>query len=229
MSCQLRKHHAENSRNQFGLENKITNAHKAGEGYSKLFKHFQVSRTGVRSITQKFKDNHTVQNKPGRGKKRKISNTLERKPVRDVSKDPRTTAKTLVNDLATSAIVVSKKTITRALHRNGLQGCRPRKNPLLKKRHLQARLKYAQDNLEKEYAYWKYVLWSDETKLELFGHRNTAYVPWWWEYYGLWMLQCIWNWKSCQGGSNHERRKICGDFEAVSSKTGSRLLLHLPT
>lgn len=47
---------------------------------------------------------------------------------------------------------------------------------LLKKRHLQARLKFAKDNLEKNYAYWKCVLWSDETKLQLFGHRDVAYV-----------------------------------------------------
>lgn len=158
------------------LRQRIIDAHNTGEGYTKLSKHFQVSRTGVRCIIRKFKESHKVQNMPGRGRKRKISKTLERKLVRDVSKGPRTTAKTLANDLATSGIIVSKKTITRALHRNQLRGCRPRKTPLLKKRHLQARVKYAQDNLEKDYSYWKRVLWSDETKLELFGHRDTAYV-----------------------------------------------------
>lgn len=29
---------------------------------------------------------------------------------------------------------------------------------------------YGKDNLEKDYTYWKCVLWSDETKLELVGH-----------------------------------------------------------
>jgi len=95
--------------------------------------------------------------------------------VKDVSKAPRTTINTLVTDLARSGIVVSKKTASRALYRNGLRGCRPRKTPLLQKRHLQASL-YAKDNLEKDYAYWRRVLWSDETKLELFGYRDVAYV-----------------------------------------------------
>ena len=156
------------------LRKRIVDAHKAGEGYTKLSQRFQVSRTGVRSIIKKLKESHTVQT--GRGRKRKFSKTLERKLVRDVSKDPRTTAKTLVNDLTKSGIVVSKKTITRALHRNGLRGCRTRKTPLLQKRHLKARLKYAKDKLEKDYAYWKHVLWSNETKLELFAHRDVAYV-----------------------------------------------------
>ena len=31
------------------------------------------------------------------------------------------------------------------------------------------RLKYAKDNLKKDYEYWNHVLWSDEMKLELFG------------------------------------------------------------
>ena len=82
------------------LRKRIVDAHKAGEGYTKLSQRFQVSRTGVRSIIKEFKESHTVQDKPGRGRKRKISKTLarERKLVRDVSKDPRTTVKTPVND-----------------------------------------------------------------------------------------------------------------------------------
>ena len=93
-----------------GLRKRIVDAYNAGEGYTKLSKRFQVSRTGVRCIVKKFKENHTVQNKTGRGRKAKISKALERKLVRDVSKDPRTTAKTIVNDLAKSGIDISEKT-----------------------------------------------------------------------------------------------------------------------
>uniref|UniRef100_A0A668VT01 P/Homo B domain-containing protein n=1 Tax=Oreochromis aureus TaxID=47969 RepID=A0A668VT01_OREAU len=35
---------------------------------------------------------------------------------------------------------------------------------------------YAKDNLEKDYAYWKGILWSDKLTLELFGHIDVAYV-----------------------------------------------------
>lgn len=78
-----------------------------------------MSRSAVRSIIKKFNEIHIVENMTGRGRKRKISKTLERKLVREVSKDPRTTAKTLVNELAKSGINVSAKTVTRALHRSG--------------------------------------------------------------------------------------------------------------
>lgn len=157
------------------LRKRTVYAYKAGERYPKLSQCLQVSRSGVRSVIKKFKESHTGQNKSGRGRKRNISKTLERKLVRGVSKDPRTTTDTRVNDLTKSGIVVSKKAVTGALHRNGLRHCRPRKTLLLQMRHLQARLKYTKDNLEKDYAYWKNVLWSDETKLELCGHRDIAY------------------------------------------------------
>ena len=158
--------------------------------------------------------------------RQRCSKALERKLVRDVSKDPRTTAKTIVNDLAKSGIDVSEKTVTRALHRNGLRGCNQEELHFCK-RHIEARLKYAKDNLEKDEEYWKRVLWSDETKLELFGHRDVAFVwrkkgeaynpkntvptvqTWWWEYHAVGMQSVASGiWISCQGRRNHEERRI---------------------
>ena len=67
------------------LRKRIVNAHCKGEGYTKLSKRFQVSRTGVRGIIKKFKESSVTQNLSGRGRKAKISKTFERKLVRDVS------------------------------------------------------------------------------------------------------------------------------------------------
>ena len=57
-----------------------------------------------------------------------------------------------------------------------LYGRRPRKTPLLKPRHVKARLAFARANINKDSSFWSSVLWSDETKMELFGHRDVAYV-----------------------------------------------------
>ena len=51
-----------------------------------------------------------------------------------------------------------------------------KESPLLQKRHIQARLKYARDHKDKDLGFWQRVLWSDETKLELFGHNDKQYV-----------------------------------------------------
>lgn len=42
--------------------------------------------------------------------------------ARDVSKRPRTSARMIVADLASSGVDVSRNTVVRALHRGGLQG-----------------------------------------------------------------------------------------------------------
>ena len=65
----------------------------------------------VRGIIKKFKETSVIQNFSGRGRKAKISKTLERKLVRHVSNNHRTTAKSLVNDLAKSGFEVSEKTV----------------------------------------------------------------------------------------------------------------------
>ena len=80
---------------------------------------------------------------------------------------------------------VMKRTISNTLHHEGLKSCCARKVPLLKKAHVQARLKFAKKHLDDPEEVWE-VMWSDETKTELFSinltrrvwrKRNAEYNP----------------------------------------------------
>jgi hypothetical protein len=62
------------------------------------------------------------------------------------------------------------------LHKAGLKGRRPRKTPLLKKYNLNNRFKFARENVDQPSFYGSSVLWSDETKIELFGQNDTNHV-----------------------------------------------------
>ena len=67
-------------------------------------------------------------------------------------------------------------TIRRALNKQGLQGRTPRRTPLLIMRNIESRQEYARRNLDKTTEFRETVLWTDETKLELFGHMDQRYV-----------------------------------------------------
>ena len=92
--------------------------------------------------------------------------------MRKVRDQPITTQEELVNDLKTVGTTVTKRTISNTLHREGLKSCCARKVPLLKKSHVQARLKFAKEHLDA----CEQVMWSDETKIELFGINSTRRV-----------------------------------------------------
>ncbi len=63
--------------------------------------------------------------------------------MRTVRNQPRTTREDLVNDLKVAGIIVTKKTIGNTLRREELKSCSAHKVPLIKKEHVQARLKSA--------------------------------------------------------------------------------------
>ncbi len=92
--------------------------------------------------------------------------------MRTVKNQPRTTREDLVNDLKAAGTTVTKKTIGNTLLCEGLKSCSTRKVPLLKKAHVQACLKFDNDSKEN----WVKVLWSDETKIKLFGINSTRRV-----------------------------------------------------
>ena len=56
--------------------------------------------------------------------------------------------------------------------RNVLKSRKPKKTPLLLKRQRDSRLKLLRQHKEKENLFWKRVLWTDETKIELFSHNH---------------------------------------------------------
>ena len=61
-----------------------------------------------------------------------------------------------------------------------------RRIPLLNTSHLETRKKFAVDMLKKDVSYFDKVLWSDDTKIELFGNNYNSKVFFIWS----WRTQC---------------------------------------
>ncbi|CAJ0924552.1 unnamed protein product, partial [Ranitomeya imitator] len=64
----------------------------------------------------------------------------------------------------------------RHLHKYGLHGKVIRRKSLLRPHHKIQHQKYAKEHLNKPDAFWKQVLWTDEVKIELFGHNDESSI-----------------------------------------------------
>ncbi len=138
------------------VSDKIVDLHKAGMGYKTIAKQLSEKVTAVRT-----------------GAPCKISPREVSMIMRTVRNQPRTTREDLVNDLKAAGTIVTKKTIGNTLHCEGLKSC---KVSLLKKAHVQARLKFSNEHLNDSEENWVKVLWSDETEIELFGINSTRRI-----------------------------------------------------
>ena len=158
------------------IRDKIIDLHKAGMGYKKISKQLGEKLTTVEAIHRKWKKHKVTANLPRSGAPRKISPRGISMMTRKVRDHPSTTQEELVNDLKAVGTTVTKRTISNTLHREGLKSCCACKVPLLKKAHVQARLKFAKEHLDDPEKAWEKVMWSDETKIELFGINSTRLV-----------------------------------------------------
>ena len=155
------------------IRDKIVDLHTAGMGYKKISKQLGEKLSTVGAIIRKWKKHKVTTNLPRSGAPSKISPRRISMMMRKVRDQPSTTQEELVNDLKAVGTTVTKRTISNTLHHKGLKSCCLRKVPLLKKAHVQARLKFAKEHLDDPEEAWKKVMWSDETKIELFGINST--------------------------------------------------------
>lgn len=119
-----------------------------------------------------------------RGRKRNTSKADDRLIVRYSKNNPAASSKVILDKVQ---LPVSDVTIHRRLLENKLFARSPRKVPLLTKKHLQARIKFAKSHADWPATKWRNILWTDESKIVLFGGTgsrqyvrrppNTEYLP----------------------------------------------------
>ncbi|CAB3995343.1 Transposable element Tcb1 transposase [Paramuricea clavata] len=139
------------------LRQRIVDFHKTGSSLGKISRRLKIPKQSVATIVRKYKSVGMIHTLPRSGRKPLLSATAEQL-VRMVRSNPKSTKKHVCREMQDAGTQVSLSTVKRILHRHGLRGCRPRKKPLLQKRHLQARLKYACENMDKGDDFWNNVL-----------------------------------------------------------------------
>lgn len=96
--------------------------------------------------------------------------------MREATKTPMTTLKELKASAAEMGETLHTTTVARVLHQSKLYGRVAKRKPLLKKAHIKSPLEFTQRHVGDSKVNWKKVLWSDETKMELFDHQTRRYV-----------------------------------------------------
>ncbi len=192
----------------------------------------------VAKIIQRF--NRTFQNRPRHGRPKKLRACAQRHIQRLCLGNRRMSAASIVEGVGGQP--VSAQTIRRTLHQIGLDGCRPRRKPLLKMMHKKARKQFTEDKQTKDMDYWNYVLWSDETKFKLIWFRwcqacvaatrwgvqrqicLSYSQAWGWECHGLGLHECCRHWGATVHLGNHESQHVLWHTEAehdsLPSETG---------
>ncbi len=158
------------------MRNKIVDMYQSGKGYKAISKALGLQRTTVRAIIHKWRKLGTVVNLPRSGRPTKITPRAQRRLIQEVIKEPRTTSKELLASLASIKVSVHDSTIRKRLGKNSIHGRVPRQKPLLTKNNTKARLTFAKKYLDYPQDFWVNILWTDETKVELFGRFVSRYI-----------------------------------------------------
>ena len=158
------------------LRDRIVARHRSGQGYKRISAALKVPKSTVASIILKWKKFGTTRTLPRPGHPAKLSNRGRRALVREVKKNPKITVAELQRCSREMGESSTKSTITAALHQSGLYGRVARRKPLLSARHMKACIEFAKKHMKDSQTMRNKILWSDETKIELFGVNSKWYV-----------------------------------------------------
>ncbi|KAG2462739.1 TC1A transposase, partial [Polypterus senegalus] len=150
------------------LRDRIVSRHKSGEGYRKMSAALKVPMSTVASIIHKWKKFETSRTLPIAGRPSKLSDRGRRALVREVTKNPMVTLSELQKSSVERGEPSRRTTISATIHQSDLYGRVARRKPLFSKRHMAARLVFAKRHLKDSQTMRNKILWSDETKIELF-------------------------------------------------------------
>ena len=161
----------------FDLRETVIKHFLNGDSEHEIGRKVVIPRNSVHYIITKYKKTKCIGNIIGRGRKRKTSMHLDRVIQRKVKVDRRKSASSVKIDIESElGITISEQTVRRRLHEIGLKGRVARKKPYVNKVNRGKRLEYAKTYREKPLGYWDHVLWTDESKFNLFGSDGKVMV-----------------------------------------------------
>lgn len=150
--------------------------HAMGKSIRDVGKLLMISKSTVANIVNRFKNNQIV-SKPRCGRPKILNEHDERLLMRTVKADPRISAPKLATVMSsTHNKIVCAETIRCTIRNHGYNGRIARKKPFVSEVNRKKRLLFAKEHLDCDGSFWETVLFSDESKFNLFGSDGRVNV-----------------------------------------------------
>lgn len=148
--------------------------------YKELSEKYKLPKPTVQTIIKNFRTTGSVENKPRSGRNPVLTQREVRQIVRQVKVTPTLTSPKLATGVKEMfGKQVSPKTIRRILNKENLKSRPAVQKPLISRKNAIKRMQFARKYICKDESFWDSILWSDESKYNVFGSDGRKRV---WRY-----------------------------------------------
>lgn len=135
-----------------------------------------ATKSGVYKLCSKFDQLGNISDRSRSGRKRITTPQDDRIINRMVLKDRKLTSREISDTFNQSGVQISARTVRNRLFNAGLKAKTPRKKPYLSIMQRKRRVKWAKLHHRWTAEQWKQVIFSDESKISIFGSDGIRYV-----------------------------------------------------
>ncbi|GFS52375.1 HTH_Tnp_Tc3_2 domain-containing protein [Trichonephila clavipes] len=138
---------------------------KKGKSYREIAKIVGRIHSCVQKIIGRFKSDGLIENKSGRGRKSILSDVAKRKVLKNIK-----------IDLKLSAVKLAAETVRNVIKHDGYSSRVARKKPFISLQNQKKCLEFAKTHQLMKDIFWKKVIFSDESKFNIFGSDSRRTV-----------------------------------------------------
>lgn len=156
---------------------RIVALHDSGHSNHHIHRMLNIPRSSIVRIIQRYQEFGTVERRPRSGRPRITHEREDRYLVQYARRHRTASAPALrAHFQGTFRRIISSSTVRRRLHLANLRARRPLRVPTLLPRHRAARLHWAREHREWLLRQWRWVLFTDETRIGLHSDDNRQRV-----------------------------------------------------
>lgn len=143
----------------------------------KVAKLLNLKRSTVYNIIRSFKEENRIDRKPRSGRPKRLSVQDKRYIIRKIERNPKVSAEHLSRDLSKRcAKPVTGQTVRNLLRETGYSSRTARNKPYISEVNRKKRLEFAEKYISEDETFWRTVIFSDESKFNLFGNDGKMKV-----------------------------------------------------